>query len=392
MHVAIDLFIAEKEPGDMLFATRALLDGLSRIDRANEYSIITSRPKEYQALALAPNMHIYPVKLHSWHGILIQHQLHLPQIVRQIQPDVLHVPAFAAPIGWNGPMVMTVHGLGFLGMPRQTSLYAQLYWRYMLRESVRRAQRIIVSSEQTREELASYWSVERERIRLIHNALRPSLRSDRISTEEIQAMRNRVGGNYLLHAGRIMPSKNVETLVKAFELLAPRFEDLSLVLTGGLGYGSAGIIQQIETSSYRRRIHLIDWVSEEQLGPLYAGASALVFPSRHENFGLPTVEAMACGTPVVASPEAASVEIAGEAVLRTDCSNPTHLADAITQVLLDEALRKRLIQFGHVQAKSFTSEACAHMTLQIYQEALALSTQGRSLQKSNERLTIHTHS
>src|SRR4051812_31810606 len=102
MRVAVDLLIAEKEPGGMLFATRALLEGLARIDQENEYIIITSQPKAYKDLAAAPSIHIHPVKLHTLRGILIQHQLKLPEILRKLKPDVLHVPAFAAPIGWHG--------------------------------------------------------------------------------------------------------------------------------------------------------------------------------------------------------------------------------------------------------------------------------------------------
>lgn len=375
MRIAIDLLMAEKEPGGMLFATRALLAGLARIDHENEYIIISGKPKEYQELATGPNMHIHPVKLRSWRAVMIQHQLLMPRVLRKIQPDVLHVPAFASPIGWKGPLVITVHDLAFLRSPQQLRLRARIYWQYMLHESVRHAQRIIVVSEQTRSELTSYWGIEPERICLIYNALRPSLHHESISAEEIQAMRRRYGSRYLLHVGRIVPRKNVEKLVQAFDLLASRFTDLQLVLTGGAGYGSAAAIQQIEASPYRERIHQVGWVPEQDLGPLYAGASALVFPSLHEGFGMPSVEAMACGTPVVASPEAASVEVAGDAVLRTDCSDPSLLADAITQVLTDEALRERLIRLGRVRAQSFNCEACAYGTRRVYQEAVATEIQ-----------------
>ena len=371
MRVAIDLLIAEKEPGGMLFAARALLDGLAKIDRTNEYVIITSRPREYQALTAAPNIRVHGVRLRSWRGILIQHQLRLPEVLHRIKPDVLHVPAFAAPIGWNGPLVMTVHDLAFLSMPQQSSLYARLYWQYMLKESVKRAQRIITVSEQTREDLISHWSIEEERVQIIHNALRASLRYDSISEKEKQQMRQRYGGGrYLLHSGRIMPRKNVETLVEAFFQLAPRVPDLNLVLAGGAGHGSAEVLQQIEGSPYRKRIHLPGWVPEQEMGSLYAGASALVVPSKHEGFGLPALEAMACGTPVVANPEAASREIAGEAVLRVDCSSATPLADGMLQILTDEALRTRLIQQGKQQVRPYTSEACAEATLRVYQQAV----------------------
>lgn len=379
MRIAIDLLIAEKKPGGMLFATRALLAGLSRMDQGDEYVIITGKPKEYQELANASNIRIYPVRLLSWRAVMIQHQLLLPGILRKIQPDVLHVPAFASPIGWKGPLVLTVHDLTFLQSSHQLSLRSRLYWVYMLRESVRHAERIIVVSEQTRSELTTYWGVEPERICLVHNALRPSLRHDSISTEEIQEMQRRYGSRYLLHVGRIVPRKNVEKLVQAFNLLAPRFPDLNLVLTGGAGYGSDMVIEQIEASAYKERIHQAGWVSEQDLGPLYAGATALVFPSLHEGFGIPTLEAMLCGTPVVASYEAASLEVAGEAVLRADCSSPEPLADAISQLLTDEVLRERLIQLGKVQVQSFNVEACASSTRGVYREALSVKMASKQL-------------
>ena len=374
MRVAIDLLIVEKEMGGMFFATRALLEGLARVEHTNEYIIITARPQEYRNLvAKAPNIRLYPLKLHSWRGIMIRHQLLLPDALRKLQPDVLHVPGSAAPIGWHGPLVLTVHDLAFLKVPDQSSLYARLYWQYLLRESSRRAQRIIAISEQTYGELISYWSIEEERIRLIHNALRPSLCFAEISEQEIQEARQRYGQRYLLHPGRIMPRKNVEKLVEAFELLATRFDDLHLALTGGVGYGSKEVLEHIAASAYRDRIHLLGRLSDRELATLYKGASTLVFPSRHEGFGLPIVEAMASGTPVVASPEAASLEIAGEAAYRADCSNAATLADALAHVLSGEELRQRMIQLGYIQAQPFTIEKCAEATIRVYQEALGIA-------------------
>lgn len=379
MRVAIDLLIAEKEPGGMLFAALALLEGLARIDQQNKYIVITSQPKNFKELASAPAIELYPVKLNTWRGILIQHQLKVPDILKKTKPDVLHVPAFAAPIGWHGPLVLTVHDLAFLKIPQQSSLYARLYWQYMLHESVKRAQQIIAISEQTQDELLSYWSVDPEKVHVIHNALRPTLHLDRIVPETASEMRRRYGGPYLLHVGRIMPRKNVEALLRAFSLLAERFPDLQLVLTGGVGYDSAGVLQQIAASPYRQRIHQVGWVPEEELGPLYAGAELLVFPSKHEGFGLPTIEAMACGTPAIASLEAANTHITGDAAWRVDCSNDGALAEAIASILTTPALREQLIARGLTQAAAFTSERAAAATLQVYQQALGLKEPSASI-------------
>jgi glycosyltransferase involved in cell wall biosynthesis len=373
MRVAIDLLMAEKEPGGMLFACRALLAGLARIDSAHEYIIITARPRAYEALLAAPNIRLHAVRLLCWRGLLVQHQLILPEILRHLKPDVLHVPAFVAPIGWHGPLVITVHDLAFLESSQHIPLHIRLYWQALLHESVRRAQCIIAISEQTRSELMTSWKVEAERIALIHNAVRPSLPSRHVHPLHVQAMQQRYGPRYLLHVGRIVPHKNVETLIAAFDAVAERFPDLHLVLTGGYGYGSATVLQRIANSPHRERIHQAGWVSDYNLGVLYTGACALVFPSQHEGFGLPTLEAMAFNTPVVASFGAASFEIAGDAVLRADCSSPESLADALSCILTDSALQERLITLGQKQVQSFTVEACAHATCRIYERALLLS-------------------
>jgi glycosyltransferase involved in cell wall biosynthesis len=398
MRIAIDLLLAEKEPGGMLYAAHALLERLARIDHTNEYFIITSRPQDYHHLTTA-RMHLQPIKWHFDHALLIQHQICASNILRKLRPDLLHVPAFAAPLDWNGPLVVTAHDLAFLKIPQQASHYARNYWQCMLRESVLRADAIIAVSARTRDELVACWSVDPARIYLIHNALRDSLcvsTSQSVGPQPLRlpadsctlhvGQRNRKGcgpterhkdkltaqqsyaGRYLLHVGRIMPRKNIRVLIEAFEILAPRFADLQLVLTGGVGYGSEDVVRYIESSFYAPRIHQVGWVSDMTLKQLYQGASMLVFPSRYEGFGLPALEAMRCGTPVVASLEAASPEIVGEAVMHTNCSEAGPLASAIEQLLINDTLRQRLNYLGRIQTNVFTSTACAEKTLDVYQQ------------------------
>lgn len=370
MRIAIDLLTAEFQPCGMLLATRSLLHGLKNIANQNEYIVMTVRPDDYHDLAQAPNIRLHPVTFPSQRATLLQHQILVIRALQQIKPDLLHVPAFAAPIAWRGALVTTIHDLAFIKVPEQSSWYPRLYHMHLQRLGAQRAQRVIAISQQTEQELQQYWAIPPQRIRLIHHALQPLFYAANILPEAIAAMKKRYGARYLLHAGRIMPRKNVECLITAFDLLGSKFPDLHLVLTGGLGYASAQAVHLIEDSPYKDRIHLAGWVADEDMPALYAAATALVFPSKHEGQGMPTLEAMACGTPVVASYEAASEEIAGHAVIRADCSSPQPLADAIEPVLLDRKLRQRLIREGKKQAQPFSCDICAEKTLQAYQEAL----------------------
>jgi glycosyltransferase involved in cell wall biosynthesis len=367
MRIAIDLLLAEKEPGGMLYAAHALLERLVHVDRTNDYFVITSRPQDYRHLAVTC-MHIQPVMLHFNRALLLQHQVCVSNILRKLRPDLLHVPAFAAPLDWNGPLVVTVHDLAFLKMPMQASHYARRYWQCMLRESVLRADAVIAVSSRTRDELIACWSVDPGRIYLIHNALRNSLCLSTDTDEEKLAAQQCYEGPYLLHVGRIMPRKNVEVLVQAFEILAPRFTDLQLVLTGGAGYGSEDVLRYIGSSCYAARIHQVGWVSDQKLKQLYQNARMLIVPSKYEGFGLPTLEAMLCGTPVIAGLEATCPEIAGEAAMYTNCSEAGPLAIAIEQLLTNDSLRQHLIDLGRVQANTFTGMDCGKKTLQVYQQ------------------------
>jgi glycosyltransferase involved in cell wall biosynthesis len=266
-----------------------------------------------------------------------------------------------------------VHDLAFLKVPQQSSLYARLYWQYLLRESVRRAQCVISISEQTSQELHTLWAIEEKRIHLVHNAIRPSLLLETVTSEARAKMHQRYGKRYLLHVGRIMPRKNVEALIAAFNTIADCLPDLNLVLAGGTGYDSADVIRQAKNSPFHERIHLAGWIPDEEMGALYASAEALVVPSKHEGFGLPALEAMVCETPVVASPGAASVEITGDAVLRVDCEDVAKLAEALIQVVMDQELRERLVRCGKAQVESFSYKHCARLTRRVYEIATGLT-------------------
>jgi glycosyltransferase involved in cell wall biosynthesis len=385
MRIAIDMSMAENGIGGLRFAGFALLAGLARNkeDARNDYYILTSQPTHYRILPPSEHMHLHRVRWLLRDALIAQHQLLMPRVLRRLKPDVLHVPAFVAPLGWDGPLVITVHDLRFMdpAFKHHYPAHIRLYWQHLLHESVRRAQRIIVVSERTRAELKAHWDVKDERMTVIHNAVRPWLPYGSVTVEQREEMQQRYAGRYLLHVGPAAQHKNLEALLDAFTLLAAQDATLQLVLTGGSEQDYPAVVERIASSPFKERIHAVGWVTDKELGVLYAGASALVFPSHHEGFGLPSLEAMAFGVPVVASPEAASPEVVESAALRVDCNNAELLADAIHRVLTDAELREHMIELGYEQARRFSVEGCAEATCAVYEQVAALTVRRRG----NER-------
>lgn len=168
MRVAIDTFMAERIYGHVPLCSGMVLDKLAGLEPKNEYMIITAHPEEYQKQTMLPNVHVHTVRCRPRQGLVTQHQLQLPGILEGLCPDVLHVEAGVAPIGWKGPLVITAHGVADVDV-RQTP-HAQRYQRQLMQESLRRTQRIIVSSEQAAAEMASRWSIPQERICVVAEA------------------------------------------------------------------------------------------------------------------------------------------------------------------------------------------------------------------------------
>ena len=168
MRIAFDMVVVEQQPGEELLAIRALLDELATGAPEHEYSIITSRPQDYRVLAATAHVRIYPVLLRPRQGLLIQHQLHLPRLLKRIAPDVLHVPVCPAPIGWYGPLILGVYDLTALDEAYlSSSTYPRLYGHYLIRESMRRAQAIVTNSALMRTELITRWGLQQERVHVL---------------------------------------------------------------------------------------------------------------------------------------------------------------------------------------------------------------------------------
>jgi glycosyltransferase involved in cell wall biosynthesis len=279
----------------------------------------------------------------------------LPRLLRKLRPRVAHFQ-HALPLGYSGPSVVTVHDLSFERDPSLMRPRDRLVFRTAVPRSARRASRVIVVSEQTKRDLIELADVPAERIVVVPNGVGAQFSPDGPEAN---------GQPYALVVGSLERRKDPLTAIEGFALLES--SDLRLVFAGpDRGDGSAareaaarrGLEQCVEFKGH---------VPDEELAALYRGAECLVFPSRDEGFGLPLLEAMASGVPVVATRAGALPEIAGDAAILVEPGNPVELAGGIERALAD---RERLVAAGFVRVKQFSWAETAERTLAVYRELL----------------------
>jgi glycosyltransferase involved in cell wall biosynthesis len=287
------------------------------------------------------------------------------------RPDVTFVPAHTLPLWFPGTGVVTVHDLGYVYFPESHTRFARRYLDWSTRHSVRRAARIIADSLATARDLAAHYGVPQDRIVLVYPGVDEALApvSDPALRAAVRA-RHRLPERYLLFVGTLQPRKNIARIVQGYARWRARqpTPDVALVLAGQRGWlfdprwieGVEGVI-------------LPGYVDDVDVAALYSGALALVFPTLHEGFGFPVLEAMRCGVPVIGSTTSSLPEVAGDAALLVNPRDVEAIVDAIERIMVDHELRTDLIARGHLQAQRFTWQRTAEQTLQVLEAAAGLS-------------------
>jgi glycosyltransferase involved in cell wall biosynthesis len=280
--------------------------------------------------------------------------------------DVFHFPNFVAPPVRKGRVAVTIHDVVFKRLPHTVEPNNLDYMTARVPETLKRADRVIAVSQCTARDLEEFCGVPGEKITVIYEGVDDHLK--RPNSAAIAAMRERLELNrpYLLMVGTIEPRKNIPFLVDVFETLGDF--DGDLVLAGMRGWRSDPIIQWMRNSTRAAQIRWLEYVPEEHLAALYAGAELLVFPSLYEGFGFPPLEAMLCGTPVVTSRGGALPEILGDACVYVEEFEVQTWADAIHDVLNDAERRAALAQKGLERAGRYTWAKCAAETWKVYRE------------------------
>ena len=288
---------------------------------------------------------------------------------RRDRLDLLHGMAFVVPPLWRGPSVVTIHDLGFLKLSGHAPARRVAYLGAMVRIAVRRASRVIAISEHTKKDIVQQFEIDPARIDVtplgVSDGLSPLAPQERADFRDAHGLDRPT----LLYLGTLEPRKNIPNLLRAFDLIAGE-TDAELVLGGAKGWLTEELNETLNAMRWRDRVRLTGFIPETDLRSWLSAVDIFVFPSRYEGFGLPPLEAMACGTPVVASTSSSLPAVLGDAALLADADDIEAIAASIRRLLDDPALASDLRKRGLRRAARFTWQETARLTRESYRAAL----------------------
>ena len=366
MRIGIDTHAAEEDGTGNGRYVRGLVRALSTLDGDEEYVLYAIDPRHPFYATLAPGTRLVVRRVWPPPAVLrIPLALALASVRDRL--DVLHVQ-YVGPPWHRGARVVTLHDLAFLHVRESFPRGQRWRLRWLVPANARRAAAVIAGSDFSRRDIRATYGISDDRIAVIPDAPDPRFRPVRDGAA-LEALRRRLGirERYVLSVGRLNARKNLVGLVRAFERIRPRLEGpVQLVIAGRRDFGTDQLDRTIATSDCRADVVRVGYVRDDDLPALYSGAAVFAFPSLVEGFGLPPLEAMACGTPVVCSSAASLPEVVGGAAILVPPGSVEELADALWGVLAEPALRASLAARGLEQAARFSWEATARQTLEVY--------------------------
>lgn len=307
---------------------------------------------------------------HSPSVRILWEQVAQPLALARQEVDLLHALAFVAPAACPCPFVVTVYDLSFLRFPEAFRPWNRLYLTLFTRLSVRRARRVIAISQHTKRDLVHWLGTPEEKVDVapcgVGEAFHP------LPREQVEAFREAQGlpPQFLLFVGTLEPRKNLPAALKAVRHLVDAGHTPYLAVVGGRGWGYDEVLQSVDELGLGQHVRLVGFVPTDELVLWYNAATALVYPSLYEGFGMPALEAMACGLPVVASDRSALPEVVGEAGLLVDPTAPEEMAEALARVWQDADLRASLRERGLARAQGASWRETAQQTIRAYDKAI----------------------
>ncbi len=373
MHIGIDAHAIGAQQGGNETYIRGVIRALAELDDRNRYTIYLAEAgvAEQWREGFARQHPNFAIRLLPKPTPLVRVPVFLAYELWKRPVDVLHVQ-YTAPPFCRVPVVATIHDLAFEHMPETFTRRGSFQLKLTVRRTAQRAARIATVSEYSRQDLIRTYHLPPEKVVVTYNGVESHFTPDALPNEA-EDVRNRFGikRDYLLAVGSLQPRKNLIRLIRAYARLRSEHESFTpqLVIVGRKLWLADDIFGEVRRQLWKDDVILTGYVSDDDLPKLYRQATAFVYPSLFEGFGLPPVEAMACGTPVVTSNVSSLPEVTGDAALLVDPLDQASIEAAMLKITGDEALRARLREQGIAQAKRFTWREAAEKTLQLYREA-----------------------
>jgi glycosyltransferase involved in cell wall biosynthesis len=352
---------------------RGLLYGLNRLDTDDEYILFTNRDNHPTFADMGPRFRRVLYDFSAQWNVpslamtrLVGEQFYVPLRAALDGLDVIHSPLDTVPLFAPCPAVMTLHDINFAAMPEATSPVQNFIARTLVKTSAQRARAILTVSEFSRREIAATLAIDSARIFAVHNGgLRDAHRA--VKRPKV-ASRVDIQKPYVLAFSSVNPHKNIGNLLRAFARVRLP-QQVQLVVMGKLPLGGESLVALTRTLGIENKVSFTGYLKEEEKARVLQHARMLAFPSLYEGFGLPVIEAMSYDVPVACSNIAALPEVAGNAARMFDPRSVNEITAAIEEVFSDESLRARLIAAGRVNARRFSWERSARLTLQVYRYA-----------------------
>ena len=302
-------------------------------------------------------------------GRIFWEQLIWPVFAWRQKLDLIHSMAFVTPYVSSVPSVVTVYDLSFIHYPDQFPRLRQRYLARQTRRSCLSARRVVAISESGRHDIHRLFGVPLSHIDVINPGVEDVFHPRPAAEVDDFRRQKQLPARYVLHVGTLQPRKNIPTLINAFADLT--IEDIVLVLIGGKGWQYDEIFERVRSLGLEERVRFAGYVPGDELPLWYNAASVLVFPSHYEGFGMPVLEAMACGTPVIAAQTSAIPEAAGDAAMLFDPLDRTTLSERLAAVLDDPLTAAKMREQGLLQAKRYSWQNSAREMLAVYRKALS---------------------
>jgi glycosyltransferase involved in cell wall biosynthesis len=355
--------------GNESYATN-LVEALAEIDQKNQYTIyVTKREALERFKDRWPNFRVRSTLPHT---PLIRIPLTLSSELRRNPVDLLHVQFTSPPVA-PCPVVVSIHDLSFEHLPLTFKRRSRMQLRMTVRRSARQAAQVLTLSEYVRDDVIATYGIDAERVVVVPPAA-PAHFSPVRDEKELQRVRQKYGidQNYILSVGAIQPRKNLPRLLEAYSLLRrsqPEVNLPQLVLVGKCAWLYDETLRKIEELGLGKQVMLTGYVPQADLPALYSGAQCFIYPSYFEGFGLPPLEAMKCGAPVIVGNRTSLPEVVDDAAVLVDPFEVGDIAAGIGKVLNDATLRSSLRTKGLERARLFNWRETARKTLAVYEKA-----------------------